>query len=255
MEEISKFCAVALHGFLGSPLHWRNIEKKLNQKGIDTDWLVPDLFDVGPLSSDFSWEKWCENLVEIIRQHFGTKKVSILGYSLGGRLALNALFYNHNLFNNVVLLSTNPGFLKSREERKVWEKKWEKIFLEESSPRKIIEMWNEQDIFLNESPVAKDIFLEELKVSFNANSRRLWAQAFSQWSLTQHLFSLEDLTKMSQPHWIWGFGEKDTKYMEIKKQMERIGIPGDYLTFPNSGHRILMTDESQIVNFLSLNRL
>ena len=140
---MSEFEIFALHGFLGSPSDWQLLEKAFPKAKLH----AVDLFDKRYSQSLIDWAK---SFNESAKQSNG--KRILIGYSLGGRLALHALLDNPSLWSAAILISANPG-LKSEQERSdrlASDSRWASRFLIESWDV-LLDDWNKQPIFANDS--------------------------------------------------------------------------------------------------------
>lgn len=126
----------ALHGFLGLPEDWQHL-KLPNLK-------TYDLSDtpIAP-SSDGYWG-WAQRF-----NHYASPKDGILlGYSLGGRLAMHALLENPSKWKAGIIISSHTGFKTEKEKaiRIQSDKYWAERF--ENEPwEKILQDWNAQSVF------------------------------------------------------------------------------------------------------------
>src|ERR1700722_16825830 len=102
----SKMCLYALHGFLGLPSDWTHLFKQMSTPLIDEIHAV-DLFVEDPVALNV----WGRNLK--VPSTSGPR--ILLGYSLGGRLAMHALLGQTSKWDAAVMISAHPG-LSSDEE-------------------------------------------------------------------------------------------------------------------------------------------
>ena len=107
---------VALHGFTGSTATWRNLANKLpNVRVVAIDCIGHGKTAVPEEESRFSMEQQIKDLDEIVAQ-LHLEKFSLLGYSMGGRIALSyAIAYPERL-EKLILESASPG-LRTEKER------------------------------------------------------------------------------------------------------------------------------------------
>ena len=104
-----------LHGFLGSHQDFTEIVGILSQHFY---CIVPDLPGHGRTRSrpdSYTFQKTAKSLVALLR-HLRVAKTHLLGYSMGGRLALYLVCEFPDYFLRVVLESASPG-LRTAEER------------------------------------------------------------------------------------------------------------------------------------------
>lgn len=105
-----------LHGFLGSHQDFAEIVDILSQRFY---CILPDLPGHGGTrshSNSYTFPKTAESLLALLR-HLCISKTHLLGYSMGGRLALYLVCKFPDYFLRVMLESASPG-LRTAEERK-----------------------------------------------------------------------------------------------------------------------------------------
>ncbi len=126
----------AIHGFLGLPSDWQLFNfPKLHAYNLTDPAIAP--------SQDGLWG-WAKRF-----NHYAQPKQGILlGYSLGGRLAMHALLENPNQWKGAIIVSSHPG-LKTEKEKaariqadSAWAERFEKEPWE-----KVIQDWNAQPVF------------------------------------------------------------------------------------------------------------
>ena len=112
------FPVVLLHGFTGDTSTWSTCEAFLMKS---SKVIKIDLIGHGKSTSPESIRRYeMESVVEDlchIFQYLNIKQVDMVGYSMGGRLALAFAILKPTLVRNLVLESASPGFL-TEEERK-----------------------------------------------------------------------------------------------------------------------------------------
>ena len=127
---------VALHGFLGEP----------------QDFLPLELDIVAPKLS-----RWPLESLDVWAQEFNKQMNAevLLGYSLGGRLALHSLISRQN-FKAAIIISAHPGLKHDHERyaRLESDKCLANRFLYESWEN-ILASWNGQKIFAGSQPISR----------------------------------------------------------------------------------------------------
>lgn len=206
----------ALHGFLGLPSDWK--------------WFYcPDLYKT---------EVCLLNLIECARylndqaeKIFSSDRI-LLGYSMGGRLALHMLLERPELWSKAIFVSTHPG-LKSGEERKSrleGDVKWASRFLEDDWDC-VMNDWNAQDVFKGEK-----IVFERFEKDYD---RKNLSSALVNWSLGHQEDLSERIAQVNVPI-EWVVGEKDIRFLQLG-QSQRFAHPASRLVIiPNAGHRTAM---------------
>jgi pimeloyl-ACP methyl ester carboxylesterase len=188
--------------------------------------------------------EWSAHVVmQMRKENFDFNDTYLIGYSMGGRLALLLLkeslsVAGLNGFKRVIALSANPGIQQeSTIERSAWVKKW---VLEFNDFEQGLKKWNEQNIFKNSAQrnkVGRGVTQETVKLALeNYDYQRL-------------PLSLKDLKALND-RVRFLFGENDEKYQRIKQQINaELGVN---LCFdvPKAGHRLPFDAPSNTASLL-----
>lgn len=172
---------VFLHGFLGSPRDWENYTPFFYP------CLTPDMTQIDTL------EAFGKSLPE------GSH---LVGYSMGGRIALWLLSLFPRKFSSAVLLSANPG-IENREERILEDEKWIDI-LKNEPLADFIDKWYKQPLFRN-SPIPS------WRLDQDPEKLIVLIQKFS---VAKQPSFWNDLHKFQVPM-LFLFGQEDEKYQRI----------------------------------------
>ena len=104
-----------LHGFLGSSKDWSEVTETLKEKFF---CISPDLPGHGltmPLAeSDYTMQSAAQSLLAILNRE-KIKQCALVGYSMGGRLALYMALTHPEYFSKLILESASPGFKTEKE--------------------------------------------------------------------------------------------------------------------------------------------
>lgn len=203
---------VALHGFLGTPKDWEpcNIP----------NLLAIDLHHPNFPSPSKGFHAWASAFNEYIHSLPKIPRI-LMGYSMGGRLALHAFIQDSSLWNSAIFLSTHPG-LKSSEEKKLRfanDEKWAKRFQTEPW-EPLMQDWNSQPVFKN------SVLPHRPESAFD---RQKLSEDFTGWSVAHQEDLAPAIQKISKP-FIWAVGEHDTKFINVSPSKPHI--------VANCGHRI-----------------
>lgn len=139
---------VLLHGFAGLPAVFDEFARRLPS---DAEVMAPCVSCHGPMPCDIeSFEQEIQRLVSLIR---GSPFVGaeLVGYSLGGRLALGLALAAPSLFRRVTLLSATSGLsdASAREARRLVDGKWSQL-LRERGIDAFADAWAAQPLFASE---------------------------------------------------------------------------------------------------------
>ena len=218
-----------LHGFMGSPKDWDPFIFPNFSKRCIT---IPG-HEFSPLPHQ---KPLLRELLKIIYKQFNKKKSILIGYSLGGRLAMHFACAFPELIDSLIILSANPG-LECSQQRAIRRKKDEKWadFLLNYGLSSFLKKWQEQSLFNALPPLS---FKRREHHCPNALSRILRelspGRLPSLWSRLPH-FSFETL---------YLFGENDIDYKKIAKKMEG-SIAVDMI--PKAKHAIHLENPSACI--------
>lgn len=216
---------VGLHGYWGSPSDFDRFQTAVG----DVTFWFPDLFLEGHLDPSHSFGDWTKNFLHELKTRFGDQAIQLVGYSQGARLALHALLQEPARFEHAWLLSAHPGQLseQAKRERADWIAVWKQKVMEEDWDH-LIRDWNNQEVFAGSGHGAKP------KVS-----RALLAQALENWSLLKHRFTWKELREFKAPT-TWVFGALDRKFLNVKEDLQKQDVAGDFWIVAGAGHRLLV---------------
>jgi 2-succinyl-6-hydroxy-2,4-cyclohexadiene-1-carboxylate synthase len=159
-----------------------------------------------------------------------TSEDVVVGYSMGGRIALKlASDFNFGL-KRLILLSAHPGI---EEDEKPERKKWEDEILKKMDTlgsAEFLKFWDTQGLF-NQSQVNKDISQEDFKANRGF---------FDQYRLSEQKNFLKEMIKHKDKI-TYIYGKDDEKYSEIANKLSSHSIRCIEI---NADHRVYLKPES-----------
>ncbi|MCB1084123.1 MAG: alpha/beta fold hydrolase [Simkania sp.] len=200
-----------IHGFLGGPEDWNPLIEQLS----------------GPYQTLASPEE-----IE--------KPVTLVGYSMGGRLALDFATRHPKRVENLIILSANPGIDDpiKREARRLWDEEWCHL-IKNQGFEAFLEKWYAQPLFtdLRKRSDFHEIFKRRMENDPDeviATFRRLSPGVLpSCWkAIEKFLFPT-----------LFLFGERDIKYHLIRNKLAKLGVKTDLIS--NSGHAIHLENPTE----------
>lgn len=202
------------------------------------EWWAVDYMKTPGLDPRNDFANWARNFNHKVRQKFSEGPCVLMGYSLGGRLALHALQADPDLYAKAVFVSTNPGLGrdKDKEDRAQSDLAWSQKFLEMPWPQLMAE-WNAQGVF-------KDSFNEPQRLEAHYD-RRLLAQSLLEWSLAQQ-GDFRDLIAQQSEKILWVSGEKDIKFASIAMDLQRRSPGLESQILAKSSHRVLFDQPHEL---------
>ncbi len=176
----------------------------------------------------------------------------LIGYSMGGRLALYLTIHFPQYFHKTVLESASAGLCTDAERIDRLAKDHQLAAkLESGDFRQFLENWYQQPIFA--SLRSHPYFPELLKQRLN-NSPSQLAKSLRNLSTGMQPSLWEDLPKIEVPLLLL-VGELDSKFVKINQQMDQLTKYSQLEIVPNCGHNIHFENPKlfveKIQNFLS----
>jgi 2-succinyl-6-hydroxy-2,4-cyclohexadiene-1-carboxylate synthase len=221
---------IALHGFLGKAEDWAPF-------GFEA-------IDLNLLDASKPLEQIAQELNS--RAGEGSEPRLLIGYSLGGRLALQMLKQLPNLWKAAVLISVHLGLNNQDQKQKRIEQdeQWAQRF-ESEEWGSLLESWNRQPVF-GRMPPSFDRCEKEF-------DRRWLAGALRSWSLGRQPDMQEFLSHLNLPL-LWIAGEGDTRCASAAKSLSFTHSKSKIWIAPNAAHRVPWEAEKEfsltINNFL-----
>ena len=245
------FPLVLLHGFTGDSSTWASFFDKW---GSHSRLIVPDIIGHGRTESPedlkhYQIESMAHSLYKIL-EITGVHQIDLLGYSMGGRLALTFAVMFPNRVRKLILESSSPGLetASEREVRRMNDAKLAKFIVEEGL-ESFINYWEDISLFktMKRLPVSVQSKVREQRLR---NSTRGLAN------------SLLGMGTGSQPSWwreLSGLkcevllltGEKDLKFGRIAESMTARIKNAKWMVVQNSGHAIHVEESEKFGTIVS----
>jgi len=208
----------ALHGFLGEGRDW----DFLREAGFPVE--SPD-FLIAPLHSTIA--EWGKEFADTVASR--DRRPVLLGYSLGGRIALHALIARPEVFRAAVIVSAGLGVEgePARSQRRAQDEQWARRF-ETESWSSVVKAWNAQPLFAGTPERPRD------ESRFN---RAALAHALRAWSPAAHEPLMPQLSGLQLPI-LWVAGERDAKYVAEARRAEAALAKCEVWICPDAGHRV-----------------
>lgn len=210
------------------------------------------------LSADFAWVKSPHHVVPllndknlalsfkalastIVSQCKKLGSTDIIGYSLGGRIALHALCAEPSYFRRAIIISTHTGLYTDEERltRLKGDKEWAQRFID-SPWSEAIDAWNKQEVLQGMMQTRSQ---DDYDKSMIAHALLEWSLG-KQENLLPHLQSITTKT-------VWITGERDIKFTAIAKQASQVMPDATHVIISNCGHRVMVEAPTNIAEIAS----
>ncbi|HEX2913020.1 MAG TPA: 2-succinyl-6-hydroxy-2,4-cyclohexadiene-1-carboxylate synthase [Chloroflexia bacterium] len=246
---------VLLHGFTGSTANWRSHLPALAAccRVIAIDMLGHGQSDAPSDPARYSLEHTAHDIVAIL-DYLNIEKAAVLGYSMGGRIALHFAINRPERLNGLILESASPG-LASAEERaaRVASDNALAERIEREGIEAFVDYWGNIPLFASQKALS-----EETRAALRAqrlqnrpaglaNSLR-GAGTGMQAPLWQSLGELQQVPVLLLA------GELDPKYCAVARQMQHQLAAAQLKIVPGAGHTIHLENpalfDRLVVDFL-----
>ena len=204
-----------LHGAAGAPADWDEFIPLLQCEDVRTVDLCG--------KEESSLDEFAASLNSCVSQGD-----TIIGYSMGGRLALHALLADSHPWSRAVIISAHTGILdvEDREKRTQSDLGWAE--LANSDWGEFILKWGSQPVFGGRTLPWK----RSAESGVGARAQR----CFTNWSLARQRDLLPELKSIEIPV-LWISGALDAKFSGIAETAASSISRGQLAVIPNAGHR------------------
>lgn len=235
---------VLFHGFTSAQTTWDNIYDELIT---EYQVLTIDLPGHGEtqVQADKTMKDFSDDFNALL-ESLKITKIHLLGYSMGGRIALSFANYYPEKINSLILESASPGIADpvERQKRKEADKALaEKILIEGVDV--FVDYWENLSLFDTQKnlPLATQTKVREERLNQ------------TKWGLSM---SLVFMGTGAQPSW-WDsletvsypvtliVGEYDLKFIETNKQMNELYINANLYTIKEAGHCVHLEKEKEFM--------
>lgn len=240
---------VFLHGFLGRGESWLEVARSFSENYF---CILPDLPGHGeningdissPLNFDVAMN-WLLHLLDEIP----VGKIHLVGYSLGGRIALTFASRYPERIITLTLESASPGIIDPSERvRRFAEDSSRAESILKNGMYAFVEQWYKIPLFasLNSHPQK----LSSIKESAKQNDPHWMAKVIHELSPGAQTPLWESLSKLSFPVLLIA-GEKDEKYAQMIPKMAKMIPNCKQVIVPNAGHNVHAEQREEYISLL-----
>jgi 2-succinyl-6-hydroxy-2,4-cyclohexadiene-1-carboxylate synthase len=228
---------VFLHGFLGGRESFAEVKAHLPGP---YPTLSPLLFGHRgrpEVSRAHDFDAETTRLLAVIRAEFQREPVHLVGYSLGGRLALALLVEAPERFASVTLISTRRGLDDPalRAERLEQDRAWA-AKLERGPLSRFLDEWEQNPLFASQQQLSP-LILEHLRKQRLEHDPSALAQAMTALSLGRMPSFANELPSIGCPV-VLMVGEHDTKFRSLAADLGRRIPKAGTIVVSGAGHNL-----------------
>ncbi len=230
------FC---IHGNFQTSAVWQFLEDRLKAEISDLDMVCEDLY-----AKQFEgFDGWTEDFCNRVESEGNGEKSILLGYSLGGRLALHACVRRPDLWEATIVVGADPG-LESEQQKSLQldrDRNWAER-LKREPLEKLADEWDEQPVFCglkNQAPRNPG--------EMDASKLSRQFEVFSK-GLQQNL--VPELANLKTPPVLFLSGEKDQKYQKIGEELAKSSPVVKAQVVADAGHRVPWENPETFVQVL-----
>lgn len=224
-----------LHGFTGTGVTFSEAAhyiKSHNSLVIDlpghglTDYDLPE--------TRYTFEESCQDIAALLT-HLNLDTVDLLGYSMGGRLALSFALNHPDRVNRLLLESSSPG-LKTTEEREARQKKDNQLAnrIETEGVVAFVNYWESLPLFDSQRSLAPSIQQTIREQRLSQYPKGL-AQSLRRAGTGSQSSNWANLSSLDIPT-LYAVGSLDEKFKGIGKEMALLAPNMTYTLIDKAGH-------------------
>ena len=230
------FC---IHGNFQTPSVWKPLGENLKDRNVNLDVIPVNLENY----SFDGFDRWVDDFCNSVETLAGREKSFLLGYSLGGRLALHACLSRPDLWETAIVVGADPG-LESEEDKKLQldrDRNWSER-LKREPLEKLVDEWDAQSVFCgigNQAPrnlgeMDPDKLSQYLETFSKGNQQNLAPK----------------LAELTRPPILFLSGVKDKKYQKIGEELAKSCPLVESRVIHDAGHRVPWENPNEFVQEL-----
>lgn len=226
MGDVSNDPLVLLHGFTMTHRTWDRLGERLAKGRF---LILPDLpghggSGVSPSRAEMAVGATSDALAEVVTRECGRRRTALLGYSLGGRVALDFACKHQELLSCLILEGVSPGIEAedARRERRAEDE----ALADEIELRGVewfVDQWQENPLFSTQKDIPRGAF-ENVRRDRLSNSANGLAMSLRGAGIGAMVPLWDKIDRLAIPV-LLVVGRKDRKYSVIAESM-RERIPG-----------------------------
>jgi 2-succinyl-6-hydroxy-2,4-cyclohexadiene-1-carboxylate synthase len=248
--DTTKPIIILLHGFASTSDDWLEIMQILPTK---YQIIAVDLVGFGrssvPDNSKYYSQTFQVKLLDEIINNVQSKDVFIVGYSMGGRLALSYVAKYFSKLKGLVVESSTAGIIKTSDRvERIKSDEELAAYIESNKINKFVERWTSLELFNSQKKLPKEKIekIKAEKLNLNPIGLSNSLKGFSTGRMN-HLWNV--LPNIYIPV-LLVTGELDNKYCEINSKMNKKFPESSHQIVKEAGHNVHLEKPNEFVNLL-----
>ncbi len=237
-----------LHGFTGSPNSFRSVAAMLAERGVRVE--TPRLLGHG--ADDDADVHDFEGEVERLARTLGvlTRPLHLVGYSLGGRVAIGLLCRHPELLSGVTLVSAQPGLaaVAARLDRRTADEVWCGL-LETRGVPGFVDAWEKLPLFATQASLPARVLAEQRAERLSHTCGGL-VRSLRACGLAEMPSYWGELASVNVPTTLM-VGAHDAKFVAIAGQMRERMRGAALEVIPGVGHNVVLERPAAVADVVS----
>lgn len=246
----SKDYILFLHGFTGCAEDWFPVFEQIPDKYncLALDIIGHGKSDAPGSSMHYSIDSIMSQ-IKYVKDHLTQNKIFLLGYSMGGRIALTyASMYPEDV-KGLILEASSAGIKNDEERQKRYEEDLKLAeFIETHTMEEFIEMWHDQEIFNTQRRFSNDK-LKKIKKKKASGSKTGYANILKGFS-TGIMPPVHDKLKKIPLKVLLITDELDTKFTGINARLAKRFFKAKHKIVRNSGHNTHLEEPKRFIEIV-----
>jgi 2-succinyl-6-hydroxy-2,4-cyclohexadiene-1-carboxylate synthase len=230
-----------LHGSLQTASVWKAIGNAIESEFGSVQVEAVNLYE----NEYQSFGHWREQFYKKVEQQTNGEPTLLLGYSMGGRLAMDALVNNPAMWSGGIVVGADPGLISDDARTNQLQKdlEWAQRFRTEYIQELLVE-WDKLPVFCGRPNCASREIpeLDSGKIS----------RFFDVFSKARQGNMLPMLRKLKTPPLLYISGCDDQKYTKIGQGLASDCLQIQNKVIPNAGHRVPWENQDAFISEVSV---
>ncbi|QFU20635.1 2-succinyl-6-hydroxy-2,4-cyclohexadiene-1-carboxylate synthase [Shewanella eurypsychrophilus] len=229
----TKPALVMLHGFLGDKSDWSDLLRELTQYFYCVCIDLPGHGKSETMTLETSGFVQVANAIQLSLSQLNISKYHLLGYSLGGRIAMHIAKLHYENLLSLNLESAHPGLINNNDKasRLKNDKQWSYKLSTQTIESFLVD-WYQQGVFAELSTSAIDNLVEKRRDNHPQSLQSIYLPT----SLAQqeNLWQLPNQVEFVCHYYV---GDKDCKFADLAKRWQNVSSIKVH-TIKNAGHNV-----------------